>query len=87
MAQEALTNVVKHAGARAASVAVTHDGTAVLLTVRDDGRGVDADAVAERTGFGITGMRERVRLEGGTLRIGPRPGGGTEVVARLPSAR
>ncbi|MGX6450289.1 sensor histidine kinase, partial [Patulibacter sp. S7RM1-6] len=75
LAQEALTNVVKHADARAAAVTVTNDGSAIVLAVRDDGRGIDAAAVARREGFGITGMRERVRLEAGTLRIAPRAGG------------
>lgn len=84
--QEALTNVVKHAGAAHAAVRVVVADGEVLVRVTDDGAGIDPAVVAERRGFGVTGMRERVRLAGGTLRIAPDEGGGTALVARLPVA-
>jgi hypothetical protein len=55
---------------------------ALVLSIADDGRG--AAAAADGAGHGMTGMRERVALYGGTLRAGPRPGGGYQVTARLP---
>jgi signal transduction histidine kinase len=80
IAQEALTNVVRHARATRAVVAVERLGDELLLTVDDDGSGVD-DAVE---GSGILGMRERAALLGGSVELGPSPRGGTRVTARLP---
>jgi signal transduction histidine kinase len=81
LVQEALTNVVKHAGAsRVAIEIVAHDGH-VDVGVRDDGSGFDP--TLPRDGFGITGMRERVALADGTLTIDSAPGEGTTVSARL----
>jgi signal transduction histidine kinase len=84
--QEALTNVIKHAGARRAEVDVAMDGDAVVVTVTDDGRpGAKSGAPAvPGGGHGLAGMRERVSLLGGSLEAGPRPGGGFAVRARLP---
>ena len=80
--QEALTNVLRHAGPDArAEVRVTADGHRVAIEVRDDGRGA---ALAPGAGHGIVGMRERALLLGGRLDAGPRPGGGFQVVAHLP---
>jgi signal transduction histidine kinase len=85
--QEALTNVVKHAGeARAQVVVGYHDDQAVTVEVTDDGRGAAAQAGDGRPGHGLIGMRERVAAFGGDLQAGPRPGGGFRVAARLPLA-
>jgi signal transduction histidine kinase len=80
--QEALTNVLKHAGPAHAEVAVGCADGAVTIEVTDDGPGVTAAAGAG--GQGLAGMRERVAIFGGELRAGPRPGGGYAVRARLP---
>src|SRR5215472_15159216 len=80
--QEALTNVLKHAGPAHAEVAVGCADSAVTIEVTDDGPGVTADAGSG--GQGLTGMREQVAIFGGELRAGPRPGGGYAVRARLP---
>ena len=80
--QEALTNVLKHAGPAHAEVAVGCADGAVTIEVTDDGPGVTA--AAGSGGQGLTGMRERVSIFGGELRAGPRPGGGYAVRARLP---
>jgi len=80
--QEALTNVLKHAGPARAEVAVGCADGAVTIEVTDDGPG--ATAAGESGGQGLTGMRERVAIFGGELRAGPRPGGGYAVRARLP---
>jgi signal transduction histidine kinase len=86
--QEALTNVVKHAGPAHAQVTIRYGDQDVTVEVTDDGQGVAAptgDGQA-RVGHGLTGMRERVAVFGGDLEVGPRPGGGFRVAARLPLA-
>jgi signal transduction histidine kinase len=80
--QEALTNVVKHARATHARVRVRADAEELLVEVRDDGEGFDTSAQAQ--GFGLSGMRERVALAGGTLQIDSN-GAGTVVCARIPT--
>jgi signal transduction histidine kinase len=86
--QEALTNVVKHAGPTRAQVVVGYRDQEVTVEVTDDGRGVVTSASDGRvgTGHGLIGMRERVQVFGGDLEVGPRPGGGFRVAARLPLA-
>jgi signal transduction histidine kinase len=86
--QEALTNVVKHAGPARAQVAIRYRDHEVMVEVTDDGWGAAAptgDGRA-RVGHGLIGMRERVAVFGGDLQTGPRPGGGFRVAARLPLA-
>jgi signal transduction histidine kinase len=88
IAQEALTNVARHAQARRVSVLVERRPGFVLLIVEDDGRGFDAQGVsaapASPDKLGVLGMQERVRLAGGTLSIESSPGAGAAVFARLP---
>ena len=86
--QEALTNVVKHAGPARAQVTVGYGDREVTVEVTDDGRGVGALAGDGRAGVGhgLIGMRERVAAFNGDLEAGPRPGGGFRVAARLPLA-
>ena len=79
--QEALTNIVKHAGATTARVRIKLQENDVLVEVTDNGRGFDRGA--RPTGFGLAGMLERVTLVGGTLDVVPGPEG-TRVSARLP---
>ncbi len=85
LVQEALTNVVKHAGASRVAVAVIEDDASVQLTVTDDGAGFQTDAASE--GFGLIGMRERIALLGGELDFDSQPGAGTTVAARIPVER
>jgi signal transduction histidine kinase len=85
IAQEALTNVVRHARATSAVVAVERLGDELMVTIDDDGSGMGdqgVDGAAE--GSGILGMRERAALLGGAVEVGPSPRGGTRVTARLP---
>jgi signal transduction histidine kinase len=86
--QEALTNVVKHAGSAHAQVTIRYRDQEVAVEVIDDGRGVAAVAAdgGKGTGHGLIGMAERVAAFGGDLEVGPRPGGGFRVAARLPLA-
>jgi signal transduction histidine kinase len=83
--QEALTNVLKHAGPDATStVTLRWEPDRVTVVVRDDGSG--AGASDDGRGAGLAGMRERVEPRGGTLSAGPHPDGGFEVRAELPTA-
>jgi signal transduction histidine kinase len=86
--QEALTNVVKHAGPARAQITIRYRDRDVMVEVTDDGRGAAALAGDGRagTGHGLLGMRERVAAFGGDLETGPGPGGGFRVAARLPLA-
>jgi signal transduction histidine kinase len=89
--QESLTNVRRHGGpgvSAAVTIRYTVDG--VTVSVTDDGRGAAArpapanSTAADSTGHGLSGMRERVELYGGTVTAGPRSGGGYQVTATLP---
>ncbi|XRQ06529.1 sensor histidine kinase [Actinomadura welshii] len=81
--QEALTNTLKHGGPRVAVwVRLRYTDDALEVSVVDDGRG--AAAPCDGRGHGIAGMRERVAVYGGDVHAAPRPGGGFEVVARIP---
>jgi signal transduction histidine kinase len=88
--QEALTNVTKHAGTAQATVEITFDDEAVVISVVDEGAlhrngaVLPPDRDGTRAHHGIIGMRERTAIFGGSLTAGPRPGGGFEVLARLP---
>jgi signal transduction histidine kinase len=80
--QEALANVRKHAAARQVSVRLCYGDEKVRLTVSDDGSGFDLAAV--NGGYGLRGMRDRVRQVGGTVEVTSSPGDGTEVSAEVP---
>ncbi len=88
IAQEALTNILRHAGARDVSVILEQRQDQLLVIVEDDGKGFDVEAlrrvpVAERR-LGVLGMLERVALVGGTLDIESAPGQGTTLYVRVP---
>jgi signal transduction histidine kinase len=78
--QEAVTNVVRHAGTDRCLVWIDQQDGYLSIEVTDSGHGGGAAG----TGYGITGMRERAALLGGDFSAGPRPGGGFRVAARLP---
>ena len=83
--QEALTNVRKHSGAKAAVVRIASDVDATTIVIEDDGHGFDlGGTLMDRDGFGLHSMRERMELIGGTLTIDSAPGRGTRVIARVP---
>ena len=80
--QEALTNIAKHAHARNASIVLRRGQGAVMAVIEDDGRGFDLTAAG--SGTGLNGMRERLALIGGTLKIETRFGSGATLVAVVP---
>lgn len=84
--QESLTNILKHAGpAPTATVMLQWRAASLVLEVSDDGRG--AAAGTDGAGQGVLGMHERAAMLGGTLTVGPRPGGGYRVRAEIPLPR
>ena len=83
--QEALSNALRHSGAREAQVTLATVGHDVELHIQDNGVGFDAGATASRTGLGLTSMEERVRLVGGTDRIETSRGRGAHISLRIPN--
>ncbi len=90
VAQEALTNVLKHSKPKSVEVQVMKRGANLELAVRDDGTGFDVDSAFRRAAAGessgLLGMQERVRLAGGTLVIRSEQGRGSEILATFPDA-
>jgi signal transduction histidine kinase len=83
--QEALTNTVRHAGARSAAVRLAWTDADLLISITDDGRGMDGAVAGSQTGWhGLIGIRERAAACGGSAESGPAPAGGFQVTARLP---
>jgi PAS domain S-box-containing protein len=85
IAQEALTNVAKHAQANHVEVTLQRQGQDVVLEVADDGKGIALADRVQNNHFGLLNMRERARQVGGTLQVVPAIGGGTRVIARVPA--
>lgn len=88
VAQEALTNALKHAGASRVAVSLTFADDRIVVEVVDDGAGFDASTGVPDDGrecHGLRGMRERAELAGGTFAIQARPGDGTRVRLQLPA--
>lgn len=84
--QEALTNILKHAGANRAKVDVAQRDGRIEMTIADDGRGFSLNEVTtnRESGMGLLGMRERAGLLGGTMTIRSTPGGGTRLEVTIP---
>jgi len=91
VAQEAITNVIRHAKARTVWVRLFMASGRLALSVRDDGRGFDLDAVRRRgasgASLGLIGMEERIALAGGSFELRASPGQGTVVLATFPLQR
>jgi len=82
--QEALTNVIRHSGATRVQVELTVDPKRLLLEVRDNGRGIPEDRVADSRSLGLLGMRERARFLGGDVSVRGDPNHGTKVSVTIP---
>jgi two-component system NarL family sensor kinase len=81
-AQEALTNVQRHAGAQEVWLQLAQHDRAITLLVSDNGKGIQTDA--DEGGFGLRGLGERIAQLGGEFFLEPRPGGGTQLSVSLP---
>jgi two-component system sensor histidine kinase UhpB len=87
IAQEALTNVAKHAGASRVEIVLDHCGSRCVMTVSDDGSGIEAGPerdAAQRPGLGMVTMRERAQAIGGRFCVRSVPGGGTQIAISIP---
>jgi signal transduction histidine kinase len=84
--QEALTNVIRHAGATHVDVRIEEASTGLIMTVSDDGEGIAPDKLENPRSLGLLGMRERARRLGGTVTIERRKPHGTTVTLELPSS-
>ena len=83
--QESLTNAARHASATTVEVTVERDAEAIMVKVRDNGRGFLRPQMIRAGSYGFTGMRERATLLGGTVTIDSGLGEGTLVVMHLPA--
>ncbi|HEV3331533.1 MAG TPA: ATP-binding protein [Bryobacteraceae bacterium] len=84
IAQEALTNVARHSGAKRVRMKLETRGEGICLSIEDDGRGLPAAASANGRGMGMIGMRARARSAGGDVSVKSRPGEGVLVEVRAP---
>jgi signal transduction histidine kinase len=85
--QEALTNVARHAGATRVGVIVEEDRRGwLVLQIKDNGRGITEDEMRQTQSLGLVGMRERIHLLGGEIRINGKVGAGTTIDVRVPMA-
>lgn len=84
ISQEALTNVARHASATRAKVTMSFDNGNLALTIRDNGKGFEPEALGETDGLGMANMRERAYLVGGLFDVQSRPEGGTRICFTVP---
>ncbi|MGH7946528.1 MAG: histidine kinase [Opitutaceae bacterium] len=82
--QETLTNIIRHAGATRVDVRLAGEGEALVLTVKDNGRGISEEEIANTRSIGLVGMRERAMLVGGEITLQGAPGKGTTMTLRVP---
>ncbi len=87
IAQEALTNILKHAEAHSADLAVELQSDVLILRVSDDGIGIPTHRLTTSTSHGLASMRHRIHALGGTLSLQTPPGGGTVMTARFPLSK
>ncbi len=85
--QEALTNIIRHANATRVDVLLTEENGALVLAVKDNGRGISEEEIANTRSIGLVGMRERAMLIGGDITLQGAPGQGTTLTLRVPLDR
>jgi signal transduction histidine kinase len=85
LAQEAVTNIVKHANAAHVSIVVAVQPGSAILVITDDGVGFDPNSI-EHKGLGLVAMLERFQVLGGSIEIRSRPGAGTTIRAHVPTS-
>src|SRR5204862_863622 len=84
VAQEAVTNAVKHSGAKNILISLDHDKTHVCVSVQDDGKGFSVEKRRKEKGLGLHMMRYRANALGGELKIERRKTGGMDVTCKIP---
>lgn len=84
IAQEALNNIVKHAGARQVELVLIRQREEVLFTIRDDGKGFNLQEIKSGSGHGMNNMRERVNLLNGSIEIDSQVNAGTQITINIP---
>jgi len=84
--QELLTNIARHADATKVKLSLVEEADKIVLTVKDNGRGITREQLSNPRSFGLLGMRERVHFWQGELKISGAPGKGTTAVASIPLA-
>jgi signal transduction histidine kinase len=82
--QEALTNVARHSNASKVKAVLTKETEKIVLTVKDNGKGIEKKQIGDPKAFGIIGMRERARFLGGEVRVNSAPGKGTSITVSIP---
>ena len=85
--QETLTNIIRHANATRVDVRLAEESGALVLTVKDNGRGISEEEIANTRSIGLVGMRERAMLIGGEMILQGMPGKGTTMTLRVPLDR
>jgi len=85
--QEALTNVARHAGASQVNVSLEVDSGALMLLIRDDGRGIRPEEIESTASYGLLGIRERVHAMAGEVEITGNFGAGTKLKVSIPRAK
>jgi signal transduction histidine kinase len=82
--QEALTNVARHSNATRVKAVLVKETDKIMLTIKDDGKGIEKRQITDPKAFGLIGMKERVHLWGGQVRVSGAPGKGTSVTVSIP---
>ena len=82
--QEALTNVARHSNASKVKAVLTKETDKIVLTIKDNGKGIEKKQIADPKAFGIIGMRERAHFLGGEVRVNSAPGKGTSITVSIP---
>ena len=82
--QEALTNVARHSNASRVKAVLTKETDKIVLTIKDNGKGIEKKQIGDPKAFGIIGMRERARFLGGEVRVNSAPGKGTSITVSIP---
>ena len=85
--QEALTNVARHSNASRVKAVLTKKTDKIVLTIEDNGKGIEENQIADPKAFGIIGMRERAHFLGGEVRVNGAPGKGTSITVSIPPAK
>lgn len=85
--QEAVNNILKHAEAKNASIVISRSEKEIIINIEDDGKGFEAAVVSNLPSFGLSGMRERVKLLGGNFEIFSNPGLGTSIIIKIKSGK